>query len=65
MAAYIVMIDCMNEQPDTCNNPKLYPERAPFERLMSYDSHVKRVSQRSAESGGFSPGNPVSSYREC
>ena len=27
--------------------------------------HVKRVSQRSAESGGFPPGTPVSSHREC
>ncbi len=26
--------------------------------------HVKRVSQRSAESRGFSPGAPVSSHRE-
>ncbi len=26
--------------------------------------HVKRVSQHSAESRGFSPGAPVSSYRE-
>jgi hypothetical protein len=29
------------------------------------DTHVKRVSQRSAESRGFSPGTPVSSHREC
>ena len=28
----------------------------------SYDSYVKRVSQRSAESRGFSPGTPVSSW---
>ena len=28
-------------------------------------THVKRVSQRSAESRGFSPGTPVSSHREC
>ena len=26
--------------------------------------HVKRVSQHSAESRGFSPGTPVSSHRE-
>ena len=31
----------------------------------TYDSYVKRVSQRSAESRGFSPGTPVSSHREC
>ena len=27
-------------------------------------THVKRVSQHSAESRGFSPGTPVSSHRE-
>ena len=27
-------------------------------------THVKRVCQRSAESRGFSPGDPVSSHRE-
>ncbi len=27
-------------------------------------THVKRVSQHSAESRGFSPGAPVSSHRE-
>ncbi len=27
-------------------------------------THVKRVSQHSAESHGFSPGAPVSSHRE-
>ena len=27
-------------------------------------THVKRVSQHSAESHGFSPGTPVSSHRE-
>ncbi len=33
----------------------------------TYDSYVKRsrVSQRSAESRGSSPGTPVSSHREC
>ncbi len=31
----------------------------------TYDSYVKRVSQRSAESRGFSPDTPVSSHREC
>jgi hypothetical protein len=31
----------------------------------SLRTHVKRVSQRSAESRGFSPGAPVSSHREC
>ena len=31
----------------------------------TYDSYVKRVSQRSAESRGFSPGTPVSSHKEC
>ena len=31
----------------------------------TYDSYVKIVSQRSAESRGFSPGTPVSSHREC
>ena len=31
----------------------------------TYDSYVKRVSQRSAESRGFSPGTPVSSHRKC
>ena len=30
-----------------------------------YDTYVKRVSQRSTESRGFSPGTPVSSHREC
>jgi hypothetical protein len=30
----------------------------------SLQIHVKRVSQRSAESRGFSPGAPVSSHRE-
>jgi hypothetical protein len=30
----------------------------------SLRTHVKRVSQRSAESRGFSPGAPVSSHRE-
>ncbi len=29
-----------------------------------FSTHVKRVSQRSAESRGFSPGTPVSSHRE-
>jgi hypothetical protein len=29
------------------------------------DIHVKRVSQRSAESCGFPPGTPVSSHRVC
>ncbi len=29
-----------------------------------YSTHVKRVSQHSAESRGFSPGTPVSSHRE-
>jgi hypothetical protein len=33
-------------------------------RCGRYDIHVKRVSQRSAESRGFSPGTPVSSHRE-
>ena len=28
-------------------------------------THVKRVSQRFAESCGFSPGTPVSFHREC
>ncbi len=28
-------------------------------------THVKRVSQHSAESRGFSPGTPVFSHREC
>ncbi len=31
----------------------------------TYDSYVRRVSHRSAESCGFSPGTPVSSHREC
>ncbi len=31
----------------------------------SWYTHVKRVSQRSTESRGFSPGTPVSFYREC
>ena len=31
----------------------------------TYNSYVKRVSQRSTESRGFSPGTPVSSHREC
>ena len=30
----------------------------------THHTHVKRVSQRSAESRGFSPGTPVSSHRE-
>jgi hypothetical protein len=29
------------------------------------DSHVKGLSQRSAENRGFSPGTPVSSHGEC
>ena len=29
------------------------------------DTYVKRVSQRSAKSRGFSPGTPVSSHKEC
>ena len=33
-------------------------------RLMCGLMHVKSVSQRSAESRGFSPGSPVSSHRE-
>ncbi len=33
--------------------------------LRTHDTYVKRVSQRSTESRGFSPGTPVSSYREC
>ena len=28
-------------------------------------THVRRVSQHSAESCGFSPGTPISSHREC
>jgi hypothetical protein len=32
--------------------------------ILGTDSSVKRVSQRSAESRGFSPGAPVSSHRE-
>jgi endonuclease III len=31
---------------------------------MSLQTHVKRVSQRSAKSRGFSPGAQVSSHRE-
>jgi hypothetical protein len=31
----------------------------------TYDSHVKGLSQRSAESRGFSRGTPVSSHGEC
>jgi hypothetical protein len=49
-------------------------ERAPFISDISwvqfqlgttYDSHVKKVSKRSAESRGFPPGTPVSSHKEC
>jgi hypothetical protein len=29
------------------------------------DTYMRRVSQRSAESRGFSPGTLVSSHREC
>ncbi len=32
--------------------------------LRTHDSYVKRVSQRSTESRGFSPGTPVSSHKE-
>jgi hypothetical protein len=32
---------------------------------LMHDTYVKRVSQRSTESRGFSPGTPVSSHREC
>ncbi len=32
--------------------------------VLSFPTHVKRVSQHSAESRGFSPGAPVSSHRE-
>ena len=32
--------------------------------MMLIIDDVKRVSQRSAESRGFSPGSPVSSHRE-
>jgi dsRNA-specific ribonuclease len=43
-------------------------EQAPFTSefvgLILMRTHVKKVSQRSAESHGFSPGAPVSSHRE-
>jgi hypothetical protein len=35
-----------------------------FSMRLESSTHVKRVSQRSAESRGFSPGTPVSSHRE-
>jgi hypothetical protein len=35
-----------------------------FDSRCGLNTHVKRVSQRSAESRGFSPGAPVSSHRE-
>jgi hypothetical protein len=43
-------------------------EQAPFTSvfvglILATDSYVKRVSQRSAESRGFSSGAPVSSHR--
>ena len=38
---------------------------AAFPHPTTYDSYVKSVSQRSAESRGFSPVTPVSSHREC
>jgi hypothetical protein len=33
--------------------------------LRTHEAYVKRVSQRSTESRGFSSGTPVSSHREC
>ena len=33
--------------------------------LQTHDTYVKRVSQHSTESRGFSPGSLVSSHREC
>ena len=35
-----------------------------FSMWLEPSPNVKRVSQRSAESRGFSPGTPVSSHRE-
>jgi hypothetical protein len=37
---------------------------SPLRGRFSLRTHVKRVSQRSAESRGFSPGAPVSSHRK-
>ncbi len=50
-----------------CQSARLSPllTWVQFPLATTYDSYVKRVSQRSAESRGFSPGTPVSSHREC
>ena len=50
-----------------CRSARLSPllTLVQFPLGTTYDSYVKRVSQRSAESRGFSPGTPVSSHREC
>ncbi len=58
----------------SCSARLISSERARLSPLLTwiqfplgttYDSCVKRVSQRSAERRGFSPGTPVSSHREC
>ena len=50
-----------------CQSERLLPllTWVQFPLGTTYDSYVKRVSQSSAESRGFSPGTPVSSHREC
>jgi hypothetical protein len=49
-----------------CQSKRLSPLRSWVRfSLRTHDSYVKRVSQHSTESRGFSRGTPVCSHREC